>query len=319
MLDINELNEHIEKIIQSIESGFDSSVQLSIYAFTSKYEKKENKFNFPSYRINVKTKDAELYAKTLLLNANSILKKYSEIKPFNSSNNKTTIDYVNLNQDTSYSSKINDCISKITKANIQKFSEIKKLANCIAVHIKYNNQDVFLFAKGIPYVKTPKFIFMVNDINEQTFSVNYNLKFPMSLSACLFNKEVYLLGSPIAAIFGFENSLKEQMNEAMDDILGSGIFTENSFKSLKEYSSCGKNYYCYNNFDKTKLDSLKNNNASVVNFLEKYKIEKDGNGLLILDNDEKRKVINKFLCNDYKRDFVNTDQVYDAPGNEVID
>ncbi len=300
-------------------NGFDSSLQVSVYAFASKYDKKENKFNFPSYRINVKTEDAKLYTKTLLSNANSNLSKCNEIKPFNFSNNKTTIDYVDLNQDSSYSSKINDCVCKITKANVQKFSEIKKVANCIVVHIKYNSQDVFLFAKGIPYVKTPKFIFMINDSDEQTSSLVYNLKFPMSLSACLFNKEVYLFGNSITSIFGFENSLREQMNEAMSEISKSGIFTKDSFESLKEYSSFGKNYYCYNNFDKTKLNSLKNNNANVVNFLKKYNIEKDSTGLLILDNNEKRKIINKFLCNDYKRDFVNTEQVYDAPGNAIID
>lgn len=318
MLKTDELKSFIKTTCTTIKDKPIDNMQMAIYAFSQKYDENQNIFNYPSYKINVTADQIKSYAQNLLSKAASIINKSSEVKTFNYNNSKTAIDFIDLDN-SPYSTKIDDCISKISNAGIVRFSDIKNMANCIAIHIKYDDQDIYLFAKGTPYVKTPKFIFMVDEDEELTTPISYNLKFPMSLSACILNKDVYLFGSLVESIFGFENSLKEQMNEAMEEISSANIFDDESFSLLKELSSKGKNYYCYNNFDKTKLDSLKNGNSYAKKFLEKYNIKKNSQGQLILDSEEKQKIMNKFLCNDLKRDYVNIDQVYDAPGNDIID
>ncbi len=126
----------------------------------------------------------------------------------------------------------------------------KKVFNYPSFRINLKTEDV----------KTKQFIFQIDEYNYAK-SLKYDLKFPLSLSACIFNNETYLFGNLVESIFGFENSLKEQMSDAMKAIEKSSIFDTKSSSDLSSFASKGRNYYCYSNFDKNKLDALKYKNV----------------------------------------------------------
>lgn len=318
MKTIEELAEYLKKIKNEILNADTDNIQMSVYAFSQMFDEENQVFNYPSFRINLKSKDVKDYALTLLSKANAIMNKSSDVKEFNYNNNKTTIDYINLDTDNENTAKINNCLQKISISNTESLSSAKKSSNCLLIDIRIDGNKYYLFAKGCPFIKTKQFIFQIDEDNNVN-SVKYDLKFPLSLSACIFNNEVYLFGSLVESIFGFENSLREQMSDAMKEIEESLLFEVDSFSGLSEFASKGKNYYCYSNYDTNKLNALKTNNQYAKSFLSKYSINKNSQGQLVLDTIEKKQIMNKFLCNDLKRDYINIDQVYDAPGNDVVD
>lgn len=318
MKNIEELLEYLKLIENEILNAANDTLQMSVFTFFQTYDENNESFNYPSFRINLKTKDIKEYALTLLSRSNAILKKSSEIKDFNYSNNKSTIDFINLNINNENTLKIKNCIQEIKNSNTESLANSIKSSNCLFIEIKVNNNNYSLFAKGCPFVRTKQFVFQIDEDNNVT-SVKYNLKFPLSLSACIFNNEVYLFGSLVESIFGFENSLKAQMYDAMKEVEESSIFDTDSLINLSSFAAKGRNYYCYSNYDSNKLNALKSNNKYAKDFLLKYSINKNSQGKLVLDTPEKQKIINKFLCNDLKRDYININQVYDAPGNDIID
>lgn len=317
MKNVNELQIYLNDLKNRIENIADNNAEMSVFAFAQNYDEKSQCFNYPTFRINLKMQDIKDYANTLLSKAYSALNKTSDIKEFNYNNNKTTIDFIDISKDNSNSEKIKNCMEKILVSNTESLKLARKAANCLAVHIKFDSNDIFLFAKGCPFVKQKQFVFTFDEFDFAN-PVKCDLKFPLSLSACVFNNEVYLFGNLIESIFGFENSLKEQMSDAIKDIKNSNLFSEESICALEEYSSKGKNYYCYNNYDKSKLNAIKSNNQYAKQFLKRYEIQKNSQGELLIDTEDKQKMINKFLCNDLKRDYIDINQIYDAPGNEVI-
>lgn len=318
MKNTDELKEFLTELKSKIHNLPNGSAEMSVMAFLTKYSEKEARFNYPCYRINLKTSDIKEYIETLLNKAESSISKTSEIKEFNYSNNKITIDFIDLNLDNGNSSKIKNCLSQLAISNTENVSLAKKYANCLAIYTKLEDKDVYLFCKGTPFVKCKQFIFSIDDSGTAK-PVKYDLKFPLSLSACIFDNEVYLFSNLIESVFGLENSLKEQMIEAMNDIKSANLFSKDSIAALESYSLKGKNYYCYNNYDKRKLIALKSENKYAQNFLKKYNIQKNSQGDLLLDSEDKQKIISKFLCNDLKRDYIDIDQIYNAPGNEIID
>lgn len=318
MKTIEELKSYLKNLKTKITNISNANAEMSVFAFSQVFDEETDCFNYPSYRVNLKTQDIKDYANTLLSKANAVLSKTSEIKGFNYNNNKTTIDFIDISNDNDNTSKINNCINKLKVSNTENLVAAKKSANCLAIYIKVDNTDIYLFAKGCPFVKNKQFVFAIDE-DDQANAIAYDLKFPLSLSACIFGKEVYLFSNLVESIFGFENSLKEQMSDAMQELQDSNLFSEDSLLGLEEFSSKGKNYYCFNNYDKKKLNAIKTDNQYAKSFLSKYNIQKNSQGELLLDTDEKRKMMNKFLCNDLKRDYVDINQVYDAPGNETLD
>ena len=89
----------------------------------------------------------------------------------------------------------------------QLYDKINKVFNYPSFRINLKTEDV----------KTKQFIFQIDEDNNAK-SLKNDLKFPLSLSACIFNNETYLFGNLVESIFGFENSLKEQMSDAMKAI-----------------------------------------------------------------------------------------------------
>ena len=318
MKNVEDLQNYLKELRTKIANISNANAEMSVYAFAQVYDDKNECFNYPSYRINLKTSYIKDYANALLSKANAVLSKTSEIKDFNYSNNKTTIDFIDINVENANSTKIKNCINKVKNASTENLSVAKKLANCLAIYIKVDNNDIYLFAKGCPFVKNKQFIFAIDETDIAN-PITYDLKFPLSFSACIINKELYLFSNLIESVFGFENSLREQMCDVMDELKETNLFSAESLIELKAYSSKGKNYYCFNNYDKKKLKAIKTDNEYAKGFLSKYNIQKNSQGELLLDTDEKRKMINKFLCNDLKRDYVDINQVYDAPGNDTID
>ena len=318
MLTTDQLKQFIQELSSSLQAKSAENLQMGIYAFSHRYNEEDDSNIYPSYKLKIKSEEIKNYSSILLKSATAKAYKASEIKDFNYTNHKTIIDYIDLNNESIYSTKISNCINQITDAKLERFSDIKSQANCIVIHVKFDDQDIYLFAKGNPYIKSQKFLFFIDEEGKAK-SIKYNVKLPMSISACVFNDDVYIFENLVESIFGFENSLKEQMNDALSEIQSADIFNEESYLALKELSSKGKGYYCYSNFDNSKLQSLKDNNSKAKKFLQKYDIKKDSQGHLILDSEEKQKIMKKFLCNDLKRDYINIDQVYDAPGNDVLD
>ena len=97
MKNIEELLEYLKLIENEILNAANDTLQMSVFTFFQTYDENNESFNYPSFRINLKTKDIKEYALTLLSRSNAILKKSSEIKDFNYNNNKSTIDFINLN------------------------------------------------------------------------------------------------------------------------------------------------------------------------------------------------------------------------------
>ena len=89
----------------------------------------------------------------------------------------------------------------------QLYDKINKVFNYPSFRINLKTEDV----------KTKQFIFQIDEDNNAK-SLKYDLRFPLSLSACIFNNETYLFGNFVESIFGFENNLKEQMSDAMKAI-----------------------------------------------------------------------------------------------------
>ena len=313
-----ELKAYLKELQTKITNISNTNAEMSVFAFSQVFDEETACFNYPSYRINLKTENIKEYVKTLLSKANSVLYKTSEIKEFNYNNNKTTIDFIDIGVNNNNTEKISNCLNKLHIASTESLSAAKKSANCLAVYIKVDNKDIYLFSKASPFVKTKQFVFTIDE-NQEVQSTKYDLKFPLSLSACIFDNEVYLFSNLIESIFGFENSLKEQMSDAMKELQDSNLFSNDSLLELETFSSKGKNYYCFNNYDKEKLNAIKTGNQYAQSFLSKYNIQKNSQGQIILDSDDKRKLMNKFLCNDLKRDYVDIDRVYDAPGNDTLD
>lgn len=153
MKNVNELQIYLNDLKNRIENIADNNAEMSVFAFAQNYDEKSQCFNYPTFRINLKMQDIKDYANTLLSKAYSALNKTSDIKEFNYNNNKTTIDFIDISKDNSNSEKIKNCMEKILVSNTESLKLARKAANCLAVHIKFDSNDIFLFAKGCPFVK----------------------------------------------------------------------------------------------------------------------------------------------------------------------
>lgn len=314
-----QLQEFIKTIKNNIESLDSSNMIMSVYAFFQKYDNSNEVFNYTSYRINLTKNEIKRYALRLINSAGITAKTCFCVKNFAYSNSKNEIDYLDLSTNSNDAKLVKNCLSKIFNANTENLSYVKKLANCVCIKLNLNNTNIILFAKGSPFVKDKSFIFEINEDDNASPVSNDLMKFPLTLSACIIDNEVYLFTNLVESIFGFENSLLSQCDDAFIDIQNEGILSSETLNELKTFAHKGKNYYSFSNFDKTKANAIKNNHELANEFLAKYNIIKDNNGGLILDTDEKKQMLNKFLCNDYKRDYIDIKKVYDAPGNETAD
>lgn len=289
-----------------------------LYAFYTKYSKQSDSWQYPSYDIAIDFNTILNYSKTMLAMAQGIISKLVDIKPFSYSNDKSTIDYIDLSKKSEYTQKIEFFLEQIHNSSREQFSSIKAKANCIAVCLKNGQDKIIIITKGALFKKENKLIFSYIDedsINPSFEPIQNLFKLPLSMSAIIINNEVFLLTNIIGSIFGFENSIKLNAKDSLAMVSANSILTTESFSLLETYSNSGKNYYRYMNFDKSKIDAIKNSNPNILSRIKKKGITSNKNGELVLDTDDKVIFMQKLLCNDLKSDIADFDTIYDAPGN----